>query len=103
MKVDRFDIDVGIESVLIEENRAACTIGHVEPTCKNVMIDIFGRLLQGNYVPPACNLYFDGIFFPASGHRDPVVAVSLFCTIDRVAKCLLTLFFCMRRCNKSPY
>ena len=40
MKVDGLDIDVGVESVLIEENRAACMMGHVEPTCKNVMIDI---------------------------------------------------------------
>ena len=51
MKVDRLDIDVGVESDLIEENRAACIMGHVEPTCQNVMIDIVRRLLQGNDMP----------------------------------------------------
>ena len=66
MKVDRFDIDVGIKGVLIEENRATCTMGHVEPTCKNVMLDIFGRLLRGNDMPPACILFFEGIIFSAS-------------------------------------
>ena len=64
---------LGVEGVLIEENRAACIMGHVEPTCKNVMIDIVGRLLQGNDMPPACNLFFEGIFFSASGPRVPVV------------------------------
>ena len=73
MKVDGLDIDVGVEGVLIEENRAACIMGHVEPTCKNVMIAILGCLLQGNDMPPACNLLFEGIFFSASGPRVPVV------------------------------
>ena len=73
MKVDGFDIDVGVEVVLVEENRAACTMGHVEPTCKNVMIDTFGRFLQSNDMPHPCNLFFEGIFFSASGPRVPVV------------------------------
>ena len=73
MEVDRFDIDVVIESVLTEENRTACMMGHVEPTCKNVMINIFGRLLQGNDMPPTCKLFFEEIFFSASEPRVPVV------------------------------
>ena len=73
MTVDGFDIDVGIEGVLIEEIRTACIMGHVEPTCKNVMINIFGRLLQGNDMPPPCNLFFGGIFFSTSVSRVPVV------------------------------
>ena len=40
MKVDVLDVDVGVEGVLDEENRATCVMGHVEPTSKNVMIDI---------------------------------------------------------------
>ena len=42
MKVDRLDIDVGVERVLVEENRATCVVGYVEATYKNVMIDILG-------------------------------------------------------------
>ena len=34
MKVDGLDIDVGVEGVLVEENRAAYIMGHVEPTSK---------------------------------------------------------------------
>ena len=56
MKVKGHDIVVGVESVLVEEDYTTCVMGHVEPTCKNVMIDIFGRLLRGNDMPPACNL-----------------------------------------------
>ena len=73
MKVDGLDINIGVEGVLTEENRAACIMGHVEPTCKRVIIDILGCLLQGNDMPPACNLLFEGIFFPAPGLRVPVV------------------------------
>ena len=73
MKVDGLDIDIGVVGVLVEENRATCVMGHVEPTYKNVMIDILRCLLQGNDMPPACNLLFEGIFFSASGPRVPVV------------------------------
>ena len=73
MKIDGLDIDVGLEGVLIEANRAACIMGHVEQTCKNVMINIFGRLLQGNDMPPSSSLLFEGIFFSTSGPRVPVV------------------------------
>ena len=73
MKVNGFDVDIGVEGVLVEENRAACVMGHVEATCKNVMIDIFGRLLQGNDAPLHRNLFFEGIFFSASVPRVPVV------------------------------
>ena len=78
MKVDRFDIDVWIEGVLIEENRSACIMGHVEPTCKHVMIDIFRCLLQGNDMPPPCNLFFEGVFFSVWGPRIPVVDAESF-------------------------
>ena len=92
MKVDGLDIDVWIEGVLIEENRAACEMGHVEATFKNVMIAIFGRLLQGSDVPLHRNLFFEGIFFSASGPGFQLWMLSLFCTSDRAAKCLLVLF-----------
>ena len=36
MNVDRLDIDVRVEGVLLEENGAACVVGHVESICKNV-------------------------------------------------------------------
>ena len=66
MKVKRLDVDVGVEGVLVEENRATCVMGHMEPTRKNVMIDKFGRLLQGNDMPPACDLYLKSIFLRTS-------------------------------------
>ena len=66
MKVEGLDVDAGVEGVLVEKNRATCEMGHVEATCKNVMVDILGRLLQGNDMPPSCNL-FEGIFFFPDG------------------------------------
>ena len=57
-----------IEGVLIEENRAACVVGHVEPICKNVMIYILRCLLQGFDVPFHRNLFFE---FPCGFMRSP--------------------------------
>ena len=69
MKVDRFDIDVGIEGVLIEENRAACMVGHMEPFLKNVMIDIVRCFLQGINLLFPRNLLLQCVFPPTSGPR----------------------------------
>ena len=73
MEVDGLDIDVGVEGVLVEKNRASSVKGHVEPICKEAMIDIINRFLHGKDMPLACNLFFDGIFFSASEPRVPVV------------------------------
>ena len=73
MKKDGFDVHIGVEGVLVEENRATCVMGYLELTSKNVMIDILRCILQGNDVPPAFDLLFEGIFFSASGPRVPVV------------------------------
>ena len=73
MKVNRFDIDVEIEGVLIEENRTARKVGRVISFMKNFVFDIFGSFLQGNDMPPSCNLFLEGIFFSQSGSRVPVV------------------------------
>ena len=57
MKVDRFDIDVGVEGVLIEEDRAACIVGHVKSFLKNIVINKVRRFLQGNDMPFHRNLF----------------------------------------------
>ena len=46
MKVNGFDVEIGVESVLVEENRASSVMGHVEPTSKNLMVDILRCLLE---------------------------------------------------------
>ena len=63
MKVDGLDINVRVEGVLVEENRATFVMGHVEAIREKLVVKIFGRLLQGNDMPPSCNLLFQGIFF----------------------------------------
>ena len=78
MKVDRLYINVGVKGVLVEENRVACAMGHVEAIRENLVINIFGRLLQGNDMPSSCNLLFEGIFFSVAGSRVP----SVFCYLD---------------------
>ena len=45
MKVDGLDIDIGVEGVLVEENRATCVMSHVEPTSKKGMVDILSCFL----------------------------------------------------------
>ena len=61
MKVDGLDVNVGVNDVLVEENRATSAMGHVEAIREKLVVNIFGRLLQGNDMPLSCNL-FEGIF-----------------------------------------
>ena len=65
--VNGFDVDIGVQGVLVEENRASSVMGHVEPTNKNVMVDMFRCFLQSDDVPPACDLLLEGIFLSTSG------------------------------------
>ena len=64
---------LGVEGVLVGENRATCVMAHVEPICQNIMIDILNCFLERDDMPPACDLLFEGIFFSASGPWAPVV------------------------------
>ena len=40
MKANAFDVDISVEGVLVQENTASSLMDHVEPTSKNVMVDI---------------------------------------------------------------
>ena len=102
LKVDELDFDVGIEGVLFEENRAACTMGYVEPTCENVMIDILRCLLQGNNMSPACNLLFEGIFFPAQVPRVPVVDAERLLHRGTSSNMFVDTV-CLSRCSRPPF
>ena len=48
-------------------------MGHVEAIREKLVVNIFGRLLQGDDMPNSCNLLFKGIFFSPTGSRVPVV------------------------------
>ena len=48
VKIDGFDADVGVEGVLVEENRTARKVGHVKSFLKNIVFDILRSLLQYN-------------------------------------------------------
>ena len=73
MKVDRFDTDVRVESVLIEENRAARKVGHVKSFLKNIVINIVRCFLQSNNMPFPRNSFLKCVFLSTSGPRVPVV------------------------------
>ena len=73
MKVDRFDADARVQSVLVEENRAAREVGHMKPFMKNIVFNIIRCILQGNNMPFPCNLSLDSVFRSTSGSRIPVV------------------------------
>ena len=73
MKVDGLDINVGVKGVLVEENRTTCVMGHVEAIREKLVVNILGRLLQGNDMPLCCNVLFEGIFFLPAGSRVPAV------------------------------
>ena len=73
MKVDRFDTDVRVEGVLVEENRAARIVGHVKSFLKNIVINIVRCLLQGNNMRFPSNLFLKSVFLSTLGPRIPVV------------------------------
>ena len=66
MKVDGLDIYVGV-GVLVEEDCTTCVMGHVEAIREKLVVDVVRRLLQGNDMPPSCNLFLEGIVFPRRG------------------------------------
>ena len=90
--VDGLDIDVGVEGVLVEEDCTTCVMGHVEAIREKLVVNVVRRFLQGNDMPPSCNLLFEGILFSPRGPGFQLQILSLLCTIERVAKCLLELF-----------
>ena len=45
MKINGFDVDIGLEGVNVEENRASSEMSHVKPACGNVMVDSLGCFL----------------------------------------------------------
>ena len=49
--VDGFDADVRVESVPVEENRAARKVGHVKSFMKDFVFDIVRSFLQENDMP----------------------------------------------------
>ena len=52
---DGFDIDIGEESVLVEEHRAYSVVGHVEPVREELVVKVFNRFLQCDDMPLACD------------------------------------------------
>ena len=48
-------------------------MGHVEASREKLVVNTFGRLLQGNDMPHSFNLFFEGIFFSPSFSRVPIV------------------------------
>ena len=42
-------------------------MGHVEAIREKLVVNVVGRLLQSNVMPPSCNLFFESIFFSTTG------------------------------------
>ena len=73
MNVNRFNTDVRVESVLVEQNCAAREVGHLKPFMKNIVFDILRSFLQSNDMPFSSKLFLDSIFRSTSGSWIPVV------------------------------
>ena len=73
VEVDRFDADVRVEGVLVEENRTTSEVSHIKAFMKDSVVDVVRSFLQGDEVPLSRNLFFDSIFCVSSRSRIPVV------------------------------
>ena len=67
-----FNLDVGKESVFIEQNCTPSIMSNVEPVREELMINISNRLLQSNVAPFPFNLLLDGAFSSTSRSWIPV-------------------------------
>ena len=67
MEVNGLDVDVGVEGVLVEEDCTTCVMRRVEAIREKLVVNVVRRFLQFDDVPHACNLFFEGIFFPTVG------------------------------------
>ena len=77
-------------------------MGHVEAIREKLVVNVVGRLLQGNDMLPSCNLFLKGIFFSPSGSRVPVVdAESLL--HNRTGSKSFTGTVLVRRCSRFPF
>ena len=73
VKVNRFDLDIREEGVLVEYHRASSVVSHVEPVREELVVNILNRLLQGDNMPLPCNLFLDSALFSTSRSSIPVV------------------------------
>ena len=96
MRVDGLDIDVGVEGVLV-----ACVMGHVDAIREKLVVNLVGRLLQGNDMSLPCNLFFEGIFFSPSRSRVPVADAES-PLHNRTGSKMLIGTVHVRRCSRFP-
>ena len=101
MIVNRLDFNIWVEGVFVEEHRASSVVGHVEPICQNIMVNIFNCFLQCDDVPLACDLFLNSTFFSTSRSWIPVVdAESLL--HRRTTRHVVVEAVHLRRCIVSP-
>ena len=78
MNLDGFDLDIGEESVLIEEHCASSVVSYVEPGRQVLVVNILNRFLQCDDMPLACDLLLNSAFPSTSGSWIPVVDAESF-------------------------
>ena len=66
MKVHKFDVHIGAQSVLVKENRSSSVVGQLEPICHNIMVDILNCFLQCDDMPLAGDLLLNSDFSSTS-------------------------------------
>ena len=87
MKVDGLDIDIGVQGVLVEENRAASIMGHVDAIREKIVVNVVGHLLLICHFPA---IYFSTASSLSVGFQ--LSMLSLLCTTERAAESLVVLF-----------
>ena len=96
VEVDGCDLDIGKESVLVEENRASSVVGHVEPVREKLVVNILNCFLQRDDVPFLGNLLLDGSFPSTSGSWIPVVDAESFLCSREVGHAVVEVIFLRR-------
>ena len=93
---------LGWKVSLLKRIAQTCVMGHVEAIREKLVVNLVGRLLQGNDMPLPCKLFFEGIFFSPSRSRVRVVDAES-PLHNRTGNKMLLGTVHVRRCSRFPF
>ena len=78
MKVNGRDLDIGEESISVEQDGTNSTVRHMEAIRQELVVHVFDCFLLSDYVPLLRNLFFDSSFFSKPRSWVPILNTEFF-------------------------
>ena len=71
VEVNGLDFDLRVKVVLVEQDSIASVVGNAKVIRETLVLEVLNRFVEGNDVPFACNVLFNGTFSASSRSRVP--------------------------------